>query len=174
MAIDKKHYQSSDIIYRPSDGSTIQLPKNLVGSYLDPALWAYSTLPPGEYEDLVSIYTINQSKYQGREEVRKRMWLHDILDDEDIPYQIVIKSYWISRKKYGEDQFVYVKEEHKKKAKKLIKAFNNLENAVLETTEDEVSAENYVDGVLQIKCSSCEENIDFDYQKCPHCKTRLT
>ena len=165
-----RNYQSSDVIYRPSDGEKFELPKNLLGSYSDPALWAYSTLPPGDYDDLVNIHIVKQGNLQGREAIRQRIWLHDILDDEGIPYQVVIKSYWVSRKKYAEDQFIYVEEKHSKKAKRLIKAFNNPENIVSEVSGTESSPENYVNGVLQIKCSSCGEEIDFDYHKCPLCK----
>jgi len=165
-----RKYQSSDIIYRPSDGSEIELPKNLIGSYSDPALWAYSTLPQGDYEDLVNVHTVKQGKFLGRETVRQRMWLHDILDDEGIPYRVVIKSYWATRRKFAEDQFIYVEEKHSKKAKRLIKAFNNSDNAVSEIPEDETSTENYIDGVLQVKCPSCGKEIDFDNYKCPYCK----
>jgi len=174
MALKGRNYQSSDVLYKPSDGSTFELPKNLIGSYIDPSLWAYSTLPPGDYDDLVSVYTVKQGKFQGKETVRQRMWLHDILDDEGIPYQVVIKSFWISRKRCAEDQFIYVKEEHKKKAKRLIKAFNDPENTVVENVEEESSPEIYVDGILQIKCPSCGRDVDFDYQKCPHCKALLS
>jgi len=174
MPKKEKNYQSSNIIYRPSDESINDLVKNSIGSYLDPELWAYSTLPPGEHDDLVDIYTIKQGKFMGREIVRQRMWLHDILDDNDIPYQVVIKSYWVSRRKYSEDQVIYVREEHRKKARKLIKTFNNPDNTVTEIPEEDSSPEIFIDGILQKKCTSCGENIDFDYQKCPLCKAQLS
>lgn len=173
MAGKNRKYQSSEIIYRPSEKSTIRLPENLIGSYVDPALWAYSTIPPGDYNDLVSVHIVKQGRTQGRETVRQRMWLHDILDDEGIPYQVVIKSYWAARKKYTEDQFIYIEEKHEKKVKRLIKEFKNLNNCVLEVSDTESSPEKYTDGVLQVKCTSCGKEIDFDYHKCPYCKGQM-
>ena len=168
-----KRYQSSDAIYRTEDGKPIELPRNLLGTYLDPTLWAYSTLPPDDYENLVEVYKIIQGNLQGRDEVRQRLWIHDIFDDENIPYQVVIKGYWITRKKYGEDQLIYVEEKNSKKARKLIKEFENSDDVFLETPEDDESEENYVNGVLQIKCQSCGKEFDFDYPKCPFCGIRL-
>ena len=174
MPRKERNYQSHNVIYRPSEDVTDDIPKNFIGSYLDPSLWAFSTLPPGDYEDLVSVHTVKQGKFQSRETVRQRMWLHDILDDENIPYQVVIKSYWVSRRKYSEDQVIYVREEHRKKARKLIKAFKNPENTVHENPDDENSPEIFVDGILQKKCTACGKEIDFDYQKCPLCKVKLS
>jgi len=170
----KNVYQSSDIIYRPPDGSVIELPKNLVGKYLDPSLWAYSTLPPGDYddEDLVDVYVVKQARYQRRELIRERIWLHDLLDDKKIPYQVVIKTRWADKRNYAEDQFIYVEKKNRKKAKRLIKAFLDPDNEVREVEELEGSQEIYVDGVLQVKCSSCGKEIDFDYLKCPFCKSK--
>jgi len=170
MAGKIKQYQSSDTIYRPADESVLGLPKNLVGTYIDPVKWAYSTLPPGDHIDLICIHTVNQGKYQGREMVRQRIWLHDILDDEDIPYRVVIKGYWATRKKYAEDQFIYVEKKHRKKATRLINEFNNRKNEIFEIEENESAPETFVNGMLQKKCPSCGAEIDFDYQKCPHCK----
>ena len=170
MEKNSKSYQSSEAVYRPSDGTTIELPKNLIGTYIDPALWAYSTLPPCDTNELVNVYVVQQSRYQGRDMVRQRMWLHDILDDEGIPYQVVIKSRWSNRKRYNEDQFIYVEEKYERKAKKLIKAFAGQNNTVPEIHDNEASPENYKDGILQVKCVSCGDEIDFDYSKCPSCK----
>jgi len=170
LRIKPKHYQSSDIIYRPADGAAYQLPKNLVGSYADPSLWAYSTLPPGDYDDLVNIYVVNQNSRRSGETARQRMWLHDILDDEGIPYQVVIMGYWAARRKYAEDQFIYVEEKHELKTKRLIKAFNDSDHVSGDFSDEETSPKNYVDGILQKKCTSCGKEIDFDYHKCPYCK----
>ena len=174
MARFSNVYQSSDIIYRPADGSVFELPKNLVGSYGDPSLWAYSTLPPCDTEELVKVYVVKQAKYQKRETMRNRMWLHDILDGEGIPYQVVIKTRWSDKRNYAEDQFIYVQEKHRRKARRLIKAFNNPDNDVTENMGAESTPDNYIDGVLQIKCSSCGGEIDFDHHKCPLCKQNPT
>ena len=169
------HYQSSDILYRPADGSECKLPKNLVGSYLDPSLWAYSTLSmdDSENKELVSIYKIKQEKYVKREKIRERIWLHDVLDDNNIPYQVVIKTRWINKRNYAEDQFIYVEEKHKKKSKRLIKEFLDPDNTVQENPDDKILQGSYKDGVLQKKCPSCGEEIDFDHHKCPLCKSKL-
>jgi len=166
-------YQSSDVIYHPSDGSVYELPEKLVGSYLDPSLWAYSTLPPGDYDDLISIYSIKQEKYQKRETIRQRIWLHDILDDNNIPYQVVIKTRWAERKSFSEDQFIYVKEKDRRKAKRLIKEYLNADNNIQDILNDETFQNRYINGILQKKCTNCGEEVDFDYHKCPFCKTNL-
>ena len=170
MKWKRGQYQTSNAIYRPSDESAYELPENLIGTYEDPSLWAYSTLPPGDYDNLVSVHTIKQGKYRNRETIRQRMWLHDILDDEGIPYQVVIQSFWVSRKKYSLHQSIFVEDKNRKTAKRLIKAFMNADDVIPDFAEDDSTQDNYVDGVLQKKCPSCNKDVDFDYHKCPHCK----
>jgi len=170
MSKNSRDYQSSDAIYRPADGESYELPEGLVSAHVDPSLWAYSTLPQGDYDDLVSVHVITQGNYQGGDIVRQRMWLHDILDDEGIPYQVVIKGYWPHRRKYAEDQFIYVEEKNRKKAKRLKKEFLNPDNASSEPIGDEISDVRIVDGIPQRKCSFCGKEIDFDFHKCPFCK----
>ena len=173
MAAKTKQYQTGDIIYRPPDGSVYKVPETLTSYNIDPSLWAYSTIPPGDNSKVVDIYVVSQGNLQSRETVRQRMWLHDILDDEGIPYLVVIKGYWPARRKYAEDQVIYVKEEHRKKAKRLIKAFMNPENIIHDDIDNEITESNTLNGIPQKKCLSCGDEIDFDYHKCPHCKTRV-
>ena len=173
MPKKKKQYQSSEVIYRPSGKDVYELPDKLLNSYSDPSLWAYSTLEPCDGVKLVNVYIITQGNYLGREEVRQRMWLHDILDDEGIPYQVVVKGYWAGRRVYAESQFIYVKKKHADKVEQLINEFNDLGNSVPENTDEMLASENYVDGIPQIKCPSCGREIDFDYNKCPFCNCSL-
>jgi len=147
------------------------LPDNLINSNIDFSLWAYSTIAPGDDAQLVNIYIVNQKSYLSGDAIRHRMWLHDLLDDEGIPYQVVIKGYWAGRRKYFEDQFINVEKKHEKKAKRLINEFKDTKVA-LESPED-ISVVNYVDGIPQIKCPSCNKEIDFDYNKCPFCNCVL-
>ena len=164
-----KQYQSADIIYRSSGNIINKLPENLINSNIDPSLWAYSTIVPCDDTELVNVYVVAHKKYMSGETTRHRMWLHDILDNEGIPYQVVIKGYWAERRKFAEDQFINVEKKHRKKVKRLIKEYNDPSNDATEISEDSEFA-NYIDGIPQIKCPSCNREIDFDYQKCPHCK----
>ena len=145
--------------------------------YGDPALWAQSTLELRDSEDsveLVRIYTVRQGRYIDRKKVRQRMWLHDILDDNKIPYRIEFDGYWATRKKYADIQYILVEEKHGKKARRLIKEYNDTENIVDSNFIDEEEMFNITEfGILQIKCPSCGKGIDFDHHKCPHCKAEL-
>lgn len=142
--------------------------------YGDPELWAQSTLESSGDENLVKIHTVKQGRYVGRKKVRQRIWLHDILDDNNIPYYIKFDGYWATRKKYADIQYILVEEENRKKARRLIKEYNNPENII---AGDAISEEEMIGitefGILQIKCPSCGEGIDFDHHKCPHCKAQL-
>ena len=168
------HYQYCEIVRRPSDGdmlSSFKLPEHLIGTYLDPELWAYSTLPPCDEETLVCIYEVKQGNFTSRLDVRQRMWLHDLLDDNDIPYQVEMKGYWAARKHFSEIQCISVEETNEKKARDLIKEYNDPDNWIQENPGGGTGEDISVDGVPQKKCPSCGENIDFDYHKCPVCKS---
>ena len=141
----------------------------LLKSRGDPELWAKSTLPPGEHE-LYKLYTIAPGIFLSEETIRHRTWLHDILDDNKIPYQIEIKGYWPTRRKFVEAQFIYIEQKNRNKAIRLIKEFNNPSNLVQEDAEEENEEVETVDGVPQKTCASCGKEIDFDYRKCPVCK----
>ena len=168
-----KQYQSADVIYNPSGKPMCKLPEKMINANIDPSLWAFSTMASFDDIDLVNIYVIKQKKYMTGGTTRHRMWLHDILDNEGIPYQVVIKGYWSGLRVYAEDQFINVEKKHRRKAKRLIKEFTDSNNAVAEIPEDDNADGNYVDGIPQIKCSSCNREIDFDYHKCPFCGTSL-
>jgi len=121
---------------QPLAESTSNLP-DFLGSYGNPESWAYSTLVLCGDEKLVQIYQIKESKYFiNRERVRQRMWLHDILDDNAIPYQIEISSRWISRKKFRETQHIFVEEKYKKKARRLIKEYKKASIIVPEDMDE--------------------------------------
>jgi len=170
------HYQYSEIIRRPDKNdpdSAVKLPEHLIGSYIDPELWAYSTLPPCDSASLVNIYEVKQGDFTGRETIRQRMWLHDILDDNGIQYQVEINAYWAARKRFSEVQCIYVEEENAKKARSLIKEYNNPENWIAENAGGENTGDVMLDGIPQKTCQSCGETIDFDYHKCPHCKAAV-
>ena len=150
-----------------------------LGSYGDPELWAYSTLIPCGNEKLVKIHEIQggilitRRRHVNREIVRQRMWLHDVLDDNGIPYQIEISGSWINSRKYLETHCIYVEEKHVKKARLLIEEYNTAENIVQEDMDEENIVDNIKGGVPQIKCSSCDREIDFDCPKCPFCKVKI-
>jgi septum site-determining protein MinD len=142
--------------------------EKLVGSYGDPDLWAESTLDH-ETDKLVKIYEIKPSKTVSAETIRNRMWLHDMLDDEGIQYKVDITGYWATRKKFLEAQSIYVEPQNRRKTRELIIAYKDPENII---SEKEIAMD-FVDGVLQKICPTCSEEIDFDYPKCPHCKSSV-
>ena len=141
-------------IETPSAGGKISLviPGNLPESY------PQSTLPSSySVDDLVQVY-----ECKGLE----RSWLVDLLDDQRIPYKIEVVPCWdgVKYAKYSENQAVYVEEIYEKIVKDYIDEYNNEENYVFEDI-----AEGTDDILPQIKCPSCETEIDFDYPKCPFC-----
>ena len=145
----------------------------------NPELWAKSTLPDSySGDDLVMIFEIKPVKRAGWL-VRERMWLHDILDDNNIPYKIDIIGYrrrrkyvpQMTKRKFFEKQCIYVQKEHEKKTRRFIKEFLNPKNTVLDDTVDENLT--IKDGIPQVKCSACGKEVDFDYMKCPFCKEPL-
>jgi hypothetical protein len=98
------------------------------------------------------------------------MWLHEILDDEGIRYKIDIAGYWATRKKFLEAQSIYVEPHNRKKVRELIVAYNDPGNILLGDKEVEME---FVDGILQKTCPTCNRDIDFDHHKCPHCKSSV-
>ena len=142
----------------------------LVASRGDPGLWAKSTLPPGEDLDLRKLYVIRPGTFLVEETIRHRMWLHDILDDNEIPYQVDIVGYWPTRKRFVEAQSISVEKQHLIRAQKLVKEFNDPRSQVKEDPGDRKQEFEVVDGVPQKTCASCGKSIDFDYRKCPYCK----
>ena len=150
--------------------------ENFIGPFGDPGSWARSTLtiPPGE--DPVRIHTVAQPRGSaGRETVRDRMWLHDLLDDNGIPYHIEIVGYWPSRRRFAEKQYIYVEKSRRNEAMSLISAYNNPANFINEGPDgaERNITENIIGGVPQKICPSCGKEVDFDYHKCPFCKEKM-
>jgi len=141
----------------------------LVGSYGDPELWAKSTLEH-DTDNLVKIYEIKPSRTVSPETIRNRTWVHDLFDDEGIPYKVEVAGFWATRKKFLEAQSLYVESKDRFRARDLIVEFKDPNSIAQETEEKE---ENIVDGITQKKCPSCDELIDFDYHKCPFCKATM-
>jgi len=89
----------------PDDGIRNRIGKSF--NFTESDKWAKSTLhPPFKEEDLVMVYTVGETMFGSR--VRDRMWLHDILDDNNIPYVIDVVGDWASRKKYSVQQHIFV------------------------------------------------------------------
>lgn len=94
--------------------------------FKNPELWAKSTLPPPyDIEKLKRIYTFTDKN--DKEKSRERIWLHDVLDDNNIPYVIEIVGYWVGKRDFREKQRIYVEKKHKDKALKFIDEYNNAE-----------------------------------------------
>jgi len=156
---NKKKYKYEMFVYRSEDEES--------------ELLAYSTLPIQCNGSLVEIHTVKNSYKAGKTDVRLRMWLHDILDDEGILYRVEIAGYYVTRKRFVEIQRIYVENKNQKKVRRLISEFNNKNNIVQEDIDEGSMCDNIEDGLPQIKCPSCGKEIDFDYTRCPYCKNAL-
>jgi len=142
----------------------------LIASRANPELWAKSTLPPGENPDLQRLYVIRPGTYLSDETIRHRMWLHDVLDDNGIPYRIEIVGFWPTRKKFVETQCIFVEKHNMNRALMLIREYNDPRNMVVEAPDEATKDLRAADGMPQKICVSCGMKIDFDYRKCPLCK----
>ena len=91
----------------------------LVGPYGDPGSWAQSTLDD-DVEHLAKIFEIKPDKNTPLEVIRNRIWLHDLLDVERIPYKVVVSGFWASRNKYSLSQSIYVEQKNRNKARVLV------------------------------------------------------
>ncbi|MCL1880989.1 MAG: hypothetical protein FWF76_02290 [Oscillospiraceae bacterium] len=154
--------------------------------YGDPDKWAESTLKNViNDEELVLIYMIKHGRWHPY--VRERFWLHDILDDNDILYKVVlsgeykVKSAGARRgRKFNEWQGVYVRKADEDKALELIKEYE--EATQKSGAELEIEPSNNVSEVCdkfdadnkpQVTCTSCKKTCDSDYSNCPYCKKPL-
>jgi len=143
----------------------------LIGSYGDPKKWAKSTLLDADPEDLVEIYTVMPGLFATGETFRDRMWLHDLLDDAEIPYYIEIGISKLS-KVAVEAQHIFVEKKNAELAVALVVMYSNPENIVSDEIDEDDDTLYSEDGIPQKICKSCNETIDFDYHTCPHCKGR--
>jgi len=131
---------------------------------IEPKLWAQSTMTsqtPGEV-----LVEVKQT------EGRARIWLHDVLDDNGIPYKIEIAQYLIGGGKlitYKEKQCVHVAQRDVDTVRGLIREYENTDNLVPEDLEAGQAIDRTEDGLPQIQCPACGKDIDLDYAKCPLC-----
>jgi len=95
----------------------------LIGSYGDPEFWAKSTLDQDEGK-LIKVYEIKPGKNVPLESVRNRIWLHDLLDEEKIPYKVAVSGFWASRKKYSLSQSILVEQKDRNRTRQLILEYN--------------------------------------------------
>ena len=161
---------------KESNPKYIQNQTDLFG---DPELWAKSTLTPSDDMELINIFTMKigtgmkGSFSTPQETIRQRIWLHEVLDDNKIPYYVEFVTNLSGRRRVTrtEIQNVYVEKKHVKKAKQLIKEFKK--PATDEELYDETITYTMKDGITQIPCPHCDKEIDFDVPKCPFCKMRL-
>ena len=108
----------------------------------DSGLWAKSTLVSKDSKDLTNIYIIKQEEAGGIENIRNKAWIHDLLDDNHIPYFIEIKGFRPSKRVYIESQWIYVERKNGIKASFLISEYMDPKNRTssgtweLETSHD--------------------------------------
>ena len=95
-----------------------------------------------------------------------RIWLHELLDDERIPYRAVVVPGWLGTKHatYHEQMFFYVDKTYAQMVRDFVDEYKNEANFI-PVDNPEYDGE----GVPKIICPSCGAEIDFDYHKCPHC-----
>jgi len=148
---------------------SVDVPKNLLGKFGDPSLWAQSTLKNAKTEDLVAIYSVQANPLLSGDSIRNRMWLHDLLDDKKIPYYIEVGSK-DGTKDLTEAQYIYVEKKNANKAIFFIKQYNDPSNIIRENTAQDDPPTVSKDGIPQKICKACGREIDFDYHKCPYCK----
>jgi len=141
--------------------------------YGEPNLWALSTLPESHNrKNLVRVYKI---KGGGRNPpCRERIWLHDILDENDIPYAIEITGeypLWCGKRgrKFKETQHIFVEKKNKEAVIKIIEEYENPE-IVMPFEGREVFD---INDMPQVKCQSCGKECDSDFCNCPFCKSKL-
>ena len=158
---------------RPQQPGNPEPPRTKVRSFGDPERWAKPTLPPCDPDDLVRVYEVKEGIYSGTETIRDRIWLHDVLDDNEIPYHIEIEGYWPGRRKFVERQVIYVEEKNAAKAKRLIKEFNDSDSILEDPAGEDSPVVGIEDGMPQKLCPSCGAEIDFDFVVCPRCKERI-
>ena len=145
------------------------IPTHLLGSYGDPKLWAESTLVHAHFEDLVEVYSIVPGQFATSESIRDRIWLHDLLDDMEIPYYIEVGNRSGS-KLLVEAHHIYVENKNAEAAFALVKNYNDPGSIVRDKPDEDGISSVSDDGIPQKKCASCGKEIDFDYSKCPYCK----
>ena len=126
--------------------------------------WAKSTLLGYQScDELCEVYEM-PGRLQG--------WLHEVLEDNKIPYKIRITPGWHGSSqysRYNETQTLYVEQQHETTVLSLI---NDYENADINIDEEDM-IDDIENALPQIKCPSCGEMIDFDYPKCPLCGKRI-
>ena len=146
----------------------------------DPVLWAKSTLKPKKSMELTKIYDLKCNPggitglcYIPQEIIRHRMWLHDILDDNNIPYYIEFITELSGRRRVKRKELhnIYVEKKYAPKVRWLIKEFKK--PATDEELYDGKTTYNMKDGITQIPCPFCKKEIDFDNSKCPFCKLKM-
>ena len=144
-----------------------------LGTYGDPKLWAQSTLINANFDDLIEVYAVVPSFEIPTESIRNRMWLHDLLDDMEIPYYIEAGRSEGS-KITVDAQHIFVENKNAATVSALIMAYNSSDSIVKNIPDEEDETVFSDDGIPQKKCPSCGEYIDFDYYVCPHCKESLS
>jgi len=158
--------QYRQFIYRPESG-------DLVSGNEAPDLMAYSTMrEPTDVNDISMIHMIKQGALIPPEVTRNRIWIHDILDDYNIPYLVEMASVWLGRRKHGEVQFIYVLKADRKRAIDLKRKFENATEIVSALRDDMYLADGTIESLPQVTCKHCGKEFDFDYYKCPHCKQK--
>ena len=141
---------------------------------------AESTLIPNKDAKLVNIHVIKPDITGSSNKIKQRTWVHDLLDDHDIPYHIEIRCFSPSTKKIIESQWIFVEEKDSEAAQELIKQYIDPESISFpeeEMEDEDIDADSEYDDeneIPQKKCSSCDEYVDFDYYKCPFCKAVLS
>ena len=131
-------------------------------------LLAFSTMAaPDNLDELCLLHKISPGSFVPASDTMNRMWLHDLLDNNYIPYLIESASVWVSRRKHGTIQSIYVKARDYKDAVKLKRTYRDAAHyePIIGTLAPSVDGSS-----PQSLCNTCGMESDFDFIKCPHCK----
>lgn len=152
--------------------------------YGNPDLWAKSTLS-AEYKlkDLVRVYSAKPGKFKAagfrKPCPRERFWIHDVFDDNNIPYKIDIVGKYpekisggMRKRKFKEFQYIFVRPEDVRAAKKLIKEYETQTDLNPEFFNEGRDSFDF-DNMPQTTCPHCGKSCDTDYVLCPFCKQKL-
>jgi len=163
----------SSILPAPPEPPTLpDSPVSPIAPEEEKGLQATSTLiADGGIEGLIKVFEVRTGVNSKDETTKKRTWIHDLFDDNGIEYHIETE-FETQGRQVNEVQSIFVRPEELNDARFLISNFNN---AVFITPEysPDITTQTMVDGIPQKQCTNCNEEIDFDYHTCPHCKTAV-
>ena len=94
----------------------------------DSKVLAKSTLTADDSTQLTNVYTIKQDEVGGIENIRNRTWIHDLLDDNKIPYYLEVQGHRPTKRIYVESQLIFVERKNGIRASFIINEYLDTNN----------------------------------------------